>query len=86
LYSAQKRADAAAYEITQKAEAEALRIRLAAEAQQTAVRALLSEMEGHDELAQKYIDLLIAQELKENSKWVITGGESVPILDLNAAK
>lgn len=83
-YSAQKRADAAAYEITQKAEAEALRISLAAEAQQKAVRALLSEMRGYDDLAEKYIDLLIAQELKENSKWVITGGDSLPILDLNA--
>ena len=83
-YAAQKRADAAAYEITQKAEAEALRISLAAEAQQKAVRVLLSEMEGHDELALKYIDLLIAQELKENSKWIITGGDSMPILDLNA--
>jgi len=82
-YAAQRRADAAAYEITQRAEAEALRITLAAEAQQTAVRALLSEMEGHEELAPKYIDLLIAQELKENSKWIITGGDSLPILDLN---
>jgi regulator of protease activity HflC (stomatin/prohibitin superfamily) len=82
-YAAQRRADAAAYEITQRAQAEALRITLAAEAQQTAVRALLSEMEGHEELAVKYIDLLIAQELKENSKWIITGGDSLPILDLN---
>jgi hypothetical protein len=41
-------------------------------------------MQGHDELAHKYIDLLIAQELKENSKWIITGGDSMPILDLNA--
>ena len=82
-YTAQKEADAVAYQITQTAAAEALRITLAAEAQQTAVRALLSEMRGHGDLAEKYIDLLIAQELKENSKWILTGGDSMPILDLN---
>ena len=85
-YSAQKEADAAAYQITQTAEAEALRITLAAEAQQKAVRALLSEMEGKGDLAEKYIDYLIAQELKENSKWIITGGDSLPVLDLNATR
>ena len=83
-YAAQKEAEAAAYRITQTAEAEARRISLAAEAQQQAVRALLSEMQGEGELAIKYIDYLIAQELKENSKWIISGGDSLPILDLHA--
>ena len=83
-YAAQKEAEAAAYRITQTAEAEARRISLAAEAQQQAVRALLSEMQGEGELAVKYIDYLIAQELKENSKWIISGGDSLPILDLHA--
>jgi regulator of protease activity HflC (stomatin/prohibitin superfamily) len=83
-YAAQKEAEAAAYRITQTAEAEARRISLAAVAQQQAVRALLSEMQGEGELAVKYIDYLIAQELKENSKWIISGGDSLPILDLHA--
>jgi regulator of protease activity HflC (stomatin/prohibitin superfamily) len=83
-YAAQKEAEAAAYRITQTAEAEARRISLAAVAQQQAVRALLSEMQGKGELAVKYIDYLIAQELKENSKWIISGGDSLPILDLHA--
>ncbi|MBN1579444.1 MAG: hypothetical protein JXA89_01985 [Anaerolineae bacterium] len=85
FYSAQKEADAVAYRITQTAEAEALRIALAAEAQQKAVRTLLTAMEGKGDLAKKVIDYLIAQELKENSKWIITGGDSLPILDLNTA-
>ena len=81
FYVAQKEADANAYRLTQNAEAEARRIALSAEAQQQAVRALLSEMRGQGELAEKYLDYLIAQELKENSKWVI-GGDSLSILDL----
>ena len=36
-------------------------------------------------VTQQYIDYLIAQELKENSKWIISGGDSLPILDLNAS-
>jgi hypothetical protein len=28
---------------------------------------------------------LIAQELKENSKWIITGGDSLPVLDLKTS-
>jgi regulator of protease activity HflC (stomatin/prohibitin superfamily) len=84
-YAAQKEADADAYRITQMAEAEAQQIALAAEAQRGAVRALLAEMQGQGDLAVKYIDYLIAQELKENSKWIISGGDSMPILDLQAA-
>jgi flotillin len=82
FYVAQKEADANAYRLTQNAQAEARRIALAAEAQQQAVRALLAEMRGQGDLAEKYLDYLIAQELKENSKWVIGGGESLSILDL----
>ena len=85
-YAAQKEADAVAYQVAQTAEAEARRIALAAEAQQQAVRAMLAEMEGHGDLAEKYIDYLIAQELKENSKWIISGGDSMPILDLAAGR
>jgi regulator of protease activity HflC (stomatin/prohibitin superfamily) len=74
--------DAAFYTAQKEAEADALRISLAAEAQQLAVRAILAELEGKDALAEKYLDYLIAQELKENSKWIISDGASMPIIDL----
>jgi regulator of protease activity HflC (stomatin/prohibitin superfamily) len=75
-------ADAAFYAAQKEAEAEALRISLAAEAQQLAVRMILAELEGKGELAEKYLDYLIAQELKENSKWIISNGASMPIIDI----
>lgn len=81
FYTAQKRAEAAAYEITKTAEAEAERIRLNTEVQQLAIRSIVGELEGKGELANKFIDYLIAQELKNNSKWVING-EGTPIVDL----
>ncbi|MEZ4725659.1 MAG: SPFH domain-containing protein [Caldilineaceae bacterium] len=81
LYTAQKRAEATAYEISRTAEADAERIRLTTEAQQLAIRAVLAELEGKGALADKFIDYLIAQELKDNSKWIING-EGTPIVDL----
>lgn len=81
LYTAQKRAEAAAYEITKKAEADAQRIRLTTEAQQLSIRSVLAELDGKGELANKFIDYLIAQQLKDNSKWIING-EGTPIVDL----
>jgi regulator of protease activity HflC (stomatin/prohibitin superfamily) len=81
FYTAQKRAEAAAYEITKTAEAEAERIRLNTEVQQLAIRSIVGELEGKGELANKFIDYLIAQELKNNSKWIING-EGTPIVDL----
>jgi regulator of protease activity HflC (stomatin/prohibitin superfamily) len=76
-------ADAAFYTAQKEAEAGALRISLSAEAQQSAVRAVLTELEGKGALAEKYLDYLIAQELRENSKWIISDGTSMPIIDLN---
>jgi regulator of protease activity HflC (stomatin/prohibitin superfamily) len=70
FYAAQKRADAEAYQITKKAEA-----------QQTAIRVILAELDKRGDIGQKYIEFMIAQELKENSKWVISG-EGTPIIDL----
>jgi regulator of protease activity HflC (stomatin/prohibitin superfamily) len=70
FYAAQKRADADAYQITKKAEA-----------QQAAIRAILAELDKRGDIGQKYIEYMIAQELKENSKWVISG-EGTPIIDL----
>lgn len=81
LYSAQKEADAEAYQITTTAQAEAQRIELTTEAQQLAVRAILEELDGKGELANKYLDYLIAQELQSNSKWIFSG-DSAPTVDI----
>ncbi len=69
-YAAQKAADAQAYQIQQLANA-----------QQESIRLLLGELSKHPDIAAKYLEYLTAQELKSNSKWVISGG-STPILDL----
>jgi regulator of protease activity HflC (stomatin/prohibitin superfamily) len=82
-YTAQKQAEAEAYQITQRAEAEAQRIALTSEAQQEAVRTMLAALSGKGELAEQYIQLLIAQELRENSKWIISNGAGeVPVVEL----
>jgi membrane protease subunit HflK len=70
FYAAQKEADAEAYQITQQAAAQA-----------DAVQLLLTELDQHPEIAVKYMDLLMTQELRNNSKWII-GANGTPILDL----
>ena len=84
FYAAQKRADGEAYQIIKMAEADAQRIALTAHAQQEAVRAMLSALEESEgPLAEQYIQVLIAQELGENSKWIISNsGETVPVIEL----
>ena len=84
FYVAQKEAEADAYRITTTAAAEAEQIELTTGAQQLAVRAILSELEGKGALAEKYIDYLIAVELKENSKWILGAGAE-PILELRTS-
>lgn len=82
FYTAQKQADGDAYQITALAQADATRISLTAEAQREALRAVLAELEGKGVLAEDYIQVLIAQELRQNSKWIISNGQTMPILDL----
>jgi regulator of protease activity HflC (stomatin/prohibitin superfamily) len=82
FYTTQKQADGEAYQITKLAEAEATRISLTAEAQKVALRAVLQELEGKGTLADEYIQVLIAQELRQNSKWIISNGEAMPIIDM----
>ncbi len=74
-------ADAAFYAAQKQADAEAYQIQQSAAAQQEAVRLLLTEIDHHPEIAAKYLDYLMTQELKNNSKWVI-GASGAPILDL----
>lgn len=83
FYAAQKKADGEAYQITKLAEAEAQRIALTSQARQEAVHAMLSELEDKGTLAEQYIQVLIAQELRENSKWIISGGvETMPVVEV----
>ncbi len=69
-YAAQRRADAEAYQITQ-----------VAEAQRKSIQMLMAELAQYPDIAAEYLRYLTAQELKANSKWIITG-ESTPIVDL----
>ncbi len=82
FYTAQKQAEGEAYQITRLAEAEATRISLTSEAQKEALHAILQELEGKGTLAEQYIQVLIAQELRQNSKWIISNGGTMPVVDL----
>jgi len=83
-YAAQKQADGSAYEITALAEADAQRIALTSAAEREAMQAILAALQGKGELGEQYIQLLIAEQLKDNSKWIISGGtgETVPVVEL----
>jgi membrane protease subunit HflK len=81
-YAAQKKAEGEAYQIAQLAQAEATRISLTSKAQQEAVHLILQELEGKGPLAEQYIQVLIAQELRQNSKWIINSGGMTPLVDL----
>ena len=85
FYAAQKTTDSDAYQITKIAEADAMRISLTAAAQQKAIQALLDELETRGTLGEDYLQVLIAQELRENSKWIITNGETTPVVELGGA-
>jgi membrane protease subunit HflK len=82
FYTAQKKAEGDAYQITKLAEADAQRISLSTQAQIEAMRQILQELEGKGSLAEQYIQVLIAQELRENSKLIITSGGTMPVIDL----
>jgi regulator of protease activity HflC (stomatin/prohibitin superfamily) len=71
FYTAQKKAEGDAYQITRLAEARA-----------EALRITLQELEGKGTLAEQYIQVLLAQELSQNSKWIISNGGTIPVLDL----
>jgi regulator of protease activity HflC (stomatin/prohibitin superfamily) len=70
FYTAQKKAEGEAYQITRLAEAQA-----------EALRIILQELEGKGPLAEQYIQVLIAQELRQNSKWIISDGGTMPVID-----
>ncbi len=64
-------ADAAFYASQKQADAEAYQIQQRAVAQKGSVELLLGALSQHPEIAGKYLDYLMTQELKSNSKWVI---------------
>ena len=70
FYAAQKKAEGDAYQITRLAEAQAEGLRI-----------ILQELEGKGTLAEQYIQVLIAQELRDNSKWIISNGGTIPVID-----
>lgn len=82
FYAAQKKAEGDAYQITKIAEAEAQRINLSSQAKIEAMREILKELEGKGSMAEQYIQVLIAQELRENSKLIIGNGGIMPVIDL----
>ena len=73
FYTAQKAADGEAYQTTKLAEAQA-----------EALRIILQELEDKGTLGEQYIQVLLAQELRENSKWIISDGTTMPVLDLTS--
>lgn len=85
FYAAQKQAEGEAYHITKIAEAQAQSITLSSQAKIEAMQAILDELQGLGPLAEQYIQVLIAQELRENSKWIISNGGTLPIIDLSQA-
>ena len=86
FYTAQKNAEGEAYQITKLAEAEAASISLTSEARKEALRQVLQELEGKGTLAEQYIQVLIAQELRQNSKWIIGSNGAMPIIDLRGSE
>lgn len=65
-------ADANFYDAQKKAEAEKYQIVETAQAKHTAIKMMLEEMAKYQTIAPKYLDYLMTQELKNNSKWILT--------------
>jgi regulator of protease activity HflC (stomatin/prohibitin superfamily) len=78
----EKQADGEANQIIKLAEAQAMQIALTSQAKQEAVGAMLDELDGRGDLAGQYIQVLLAQELQPNSKWIINGGDATPVIEL----
>jgi len=77
-------ADAAFYSSQKQADAEAYQIRQHAQAQEESVQLILKALNQYPEIADRYLEYLKTQELKNNSKWIITQGGVSPLLNLPA--
>lgn len=78
-------ADSQFYTAQKKAEGEAYQITKLAEAQQQALELVLQELKGQGALGEQYIQVLIAQALADNSKWVISDGATMPVINFGEA-
>jgi regulator of protease activity HflC (stomatin/prohibitin superfamily) len=76
-------ADAALYEAQQQTQAAKYQIEETAKARKESIRLLLEELSKHEALGPQYLEYLTAQELKDNSKWIIAGNQA-PQLHLEA--
>lgn len=76
-------ADASFYEEGRRAEARRYEIEETAKAQKTSINMLLEELSKHEQLGYAYLQYLTSQALKDNSKWIISGG-SAPQIHLEA--
>lgn len=75
-------ADSQFYAAQKEAEGEAIQINVTSQAQLEALQSILDELESKGPLGEKYIQVLIAQELRPNSKWIISSGGTIPVIDL----
>jgi modulator of FtsH protease HflK len=78
-------ADSQFYAAQKKAEGEAIQITVTSQAQLEALQSILTELEASGTLGEQYIQVLIAQELRQNSKWIISNGGTIPVIDLGGA-
>jgi membrane protease subunit HflK len=74
-------ADSQFYTAQRKAEGDAYQTTRLAEAQAEALRIILQELEAKGTLGEQYIQVLIAQELRQNSKWIISNSGTMPVID-----
>jgi len=74
-------ADSEFYTAQTKANGEAYQITKLAEAQKEAMRLILQELAAKGTLGELYIQVLIAQALSENSKWIISDSGTMPVID-----
>ena len=74
-------ADSEFYTAQKKAEGEAYQITKLAEAQKETLRSILQELEGKGALGEQYLQVLIAQALSQNSKWVISNSGTMPVIE-----
>jgi membrane protease subunit HflK len=74
-------ADSQFYTAQKKAEGEAYQTKKLAEAQAEALRIILQELQEKGTLGEQYIQVLVAQELRQNSKWIISNSGTMPVVD-----
>jgi regulator of protease activity HflC (stomatin/prohibitin superfamily) len=77
-------ADSQFYAAQRKAEGDAYQTTMLAEAQAEALRIILQELDSKGALGEHYIQVLLAQELRQNSKWIISDGQTLPMIDFGA--